>query len=220
MSGGLARLTTVQPFALGQTMVMRNLIRIGLLFGLIATLFQSALSQGNKTPRQVEVGQLLVLTSNSVPENAEMVSYSLDRTARGLLMKPAGLHRWQGQFVILPSQAGETLQPVVTTYLKDGRMLHQELAPIRVSGRTSQRDGLITRTHKGRLLCVFNRVVNAASVRVVTADGSVKQVGHENNYFVLPPEINEQNFRSVEATTIHGDHVVLTNSRAVSLDQA
>ena len=201
-------------------MDMRNLIRVGLLFSLLATLFQPAFSQGHTPPREVKVGQLLVLTSTSVPEDAEMVSYSLDRTARGSLMQPAGLHRWQGQFVILPSQTGKTLQPTVTTYLKDGRMLHQKLAPIRVSGRTSQRDGLITRTDKGRLLCVFNRVVNAASVRVVTADGSVKQVGHENNYFVLPPEINEQNFRSVEATTIHGDHVVLTNSRAVSLDQA
>ena len=149
-----------------------------------------------------------------------MVSYSLDRTARGLLMQPAGLHRWQGQFVVLPSQTGKTLQPTVTTYLKDGRMLHQKLAPIRVSGRGAQQDGLITKTEEGRLLCVFTRVVNASTVRVVTEDGSIKRVGHENNYFILPPEINEENFRSVEATTIHGKRIVLTNSRAVSLDQA
>lgn len=172
--------------------------------------FQLALAQPAQRVNTVSVGDLLTVTSRNAPENTKMVTYALGRQVRGLLMQPSGLRQWSGDFMIIPSQAGTTLRPVLTYYLDNGITMTQKLEPIDVKPGQPSEPGVISTSDSGRVVCVFDATVSASSVQAVTTDGSTFQVGHENNYFVLPAEVSADNLEEVTAQTVHGEELRLT----------
>jgi hypothetical protein len=189
---------------------MRHLKVLTIVSILLMAGLQLSLVEAKSSPKVFAVGELLTVRTRDVPENTKMVTYSLDRQVRGLLMQPSGRHQWSGNFLIAPAQAGTTLRPVLTYHLRNGSTFDQTLEPIEVSAARNQQPGVLSSTENGRLVCLFNKVVSGTSVRVVTTDGQSLRVGHENNYFVLPPKVSSDNLRAVTARTIHGETLTLT----------
>jgi len=185
---------------------MRNLNRFFTTLLLAVTL---VLTGTASSVESAEVGDLLSFQADDVPANCERVTYSLGGQAWGLLMTPVDDSTWEGRFMVLPSQAGRTLHPMLTFHYRDGSVANRELDPIEITEKDAGLPGVISQSDSGELLCVFGTTVDASSVRAVTGEGERYTLQHESNFFRLPEQLESDAFTRIVAETIRGQRITL-----------
>lgn len=164
-----------------------------------------------RSPKSVQPGQLLVIEAAGLPSNTAMASFSLGGRVHGLLMERGADGKWTGKFAVLPSMAGQTLDPLVTARLASGGAKTFALPPVRVESVSSapSHDGFLS-SDEGHLIFGFGSTIQLDSVKVHTTQGVIERVPYENNYFKLPSDVSLNEVEQIEATSVRGENLEIT----------
>ncbi len=168
----------------------------------------------------ISPGQILTVEVRGVGSDVKFASFDLGPSIHGLQLFPVGEGRWTGQFVVLPSMAGRTLQPQARLYdgaRQEVSVSSQKDGFIKVAASQDVQAGVIATTH-GRTAVAFDATIRMDTLTVQSAHDSVAfRPEIKNNYMLLPKSIKSADIVSVSALTITGEKLVLSGPAASSL---